>query len=75
LKTGVALPALNEGSVFVLGIWIGHGEDVDEDHMVTLQIVLTTVDKEWILVPGWLSRSSRRSSRTSSRPMPRRWSR
>jgi len=69
------LPALNEGSVFVLGIWIGHGKDVDEDHMVTLQIVLTTVDKEWILVPGWLSRSSRRSSRTSSRPMPRRWSR
>jgi hypothetical protein len=45
------LPALNEGSVFVLGIWIGHGEEVDEDHMVTLQIVLTTVDKEWIFVP------------------------
>jgi hypothetical protein len=45
------LPALNEGSVFGLGIWIGHGEEVDEDHMVTLQIVLTTVDKEWIFVP------------------------
>lgn len=35
----------------MLGIWIGHGEEVDEDHMVTLQIVLTTVDNEWIFVP------------------------
>jgi hypothetical protein len=51
VETGVALPALNEGSVFGLGSWIGHGEEVDEDHMVTLQIVLTTVDKEWIFVP------------------------
>jgi hypothetical protein len=51
VETGAALPALNEGSVFGLGIWIGHGEKVDEDHMVTLQIVLTTVDKEWLFVP------------------------
>jgi hypothetical protein len=45
------LPALNEGSFFGLGIWIGHGEEEGEDHIATLQIVLTTVDKEWIFVP------------------------